>query len=285
MKIDSRISTKLGSLDQAPEPFLRALSDELPAEKPIRSLIHAPAISTAEIRSPTTVLAVTEDNWLVASENEDGSISVDKCSLADTLFLELMSTLLWGRLKIDYASVGSSYAATVQFHTLGEELYREAIRCMLDGINRVTVPAAEESRDAAALVQTWPPHFRNEVQRYRSGGQRLLAAVQWPAIIAGFRRELAPAGALLVTECDLVLMTEDKAPSSMQAAAQKFGGTTTYFPLRRMVDYHVGHQERFSILALEVHARHGGEKLEIIFPSGHEKSVRKAMEQAGVEHR
>jgi hypothetical protein len=285
MSIDSRITTKLVNVHEAPEPFSHALTDDLPVEKPVRLLIHAPALSMAEVRSPTTVLGVIEDCWVVAFENEDGSVSVDKCSFTDTLFLELTSTLLWGRLKIDYASVGRSYAATVQFNTLGEELYRQAIGCILDGINQVSAPAVEECGEAAAVVEGWPPHFRNEVQRYRLGGQRLLAAVQWPAIIGGFRRELAPAGALLVTERELVLMAEDKAPYLMKAAAPKFGGTITYFPLVRLADFHLAHQERLSILALEVHSRHGGEMLEIIFPSGHEKSVRKAMEEVHVAAR
>jgi hypothetical protein len=42
----------------------------------------------------------------------------------------------------------------------------------------------------------------------------------------------------------------------------------------------VSHQERFSVLALGAHARHGDEKLEVLFPSGHEKAVTKALEQA-----
>jgi hypothetical protein len=37
-------------------------------------------------------------------------------------------------LRIDYAAVGTSHAATIQFNTPAEEPYREAIRCVLDGI-------------------------------------------------------------------------------------------------------------------------------------------------------
>src|SRR3981081_3035669 len=111
MSIDSRITTKLVNVNEAPEPFSNALKDDLPSEKPVRLLIHAPALSIAEVRSPTTVFGVIEDCWVVAFENEDGSVSVDKCAFTDTLFLELTSTLLWGRLKIHYASVGRSYAA------------------------------------------------------------------------------------------------------------------------------------------------------------------------------
>ena len=82
-----------------------------------------------------------------------------------------------------------------------------------------------------------------------------------------------------MTKRELVLIAEDTASSSIKVAAPKSGGTITYFLLVRLVDFHVAHQERFSIFSFEVHARHGGEKLEIIFPSGHEKSVSKAMQQ------
>jgi hypothetical protein len=41
----------------------------------------------------------------------------------------------------------------------------------------------------------------------------------------------------------------------------------------------VSHQENFGVLALQAHSAHGGEKLEIMFPSDDEMAVSKAMEQ------
>jgi hypothetical protein len=41
----------------------------------------------------------------------------------------------------------------------------------------------------------------------------------------------------------------------------------------------VSHRESFGVLALQVHAAHGGEKLEVTFPSDHEMAVTKAMKQ------
>jgi hypothetical protein len=68
--------------------------------------------------------------------------------------------------------------------------------------------------------------FRNEVLHYLPKGQRLLAATQWPAILGGFRRELAPAGALLVTERELVLIADEKAPDWYHGEREKYGGIT-----------------------------------------------------------
>ena len=48
----------------------------------------------------------------------------------------------------------------------------------------------------------------------------------------------------------------------------------------RLEDFYVGHQERFGVLELRVHARHGGEKLEITFPADRESAVSIAMQQA-----
>ena len=47
----------------------------------------------------------------------------------------------------------------------------------------------------------------------------------------------------------------------------------------RLKDFHVSHQENFGVLALQVQAAHGGDKLEFIFPSDNEKAVSQAMDQ------
>jgi hypothetical protein len=168
----------------------------------------------------------------------------------------------------------------VTFETVGEEFYRDAIDLMLKGIDPTLSAPAENDQDAALISEAWPMKFRTEAQRYRPKGQRLLAAIQWPAIFCGFQRELCPAGALLVTKREIVLISEEKtSPRQHSGDLHSFGGIITYFPVVRLADFYVGHQERFGVLALQVHASHGGEKLEIIFPSNDERAVAKAMEQ------
>lgn len=282
MDIDTRFPTKLDSISDAPHPLRTALVDNFPLNESVRLLVHAPA-STGDEKTPATVLAVTNNGWLVASETEDGGVSVEKSNFSDTLFFELTSILLLGQLKIYFAAVGTAYSSIIRFDTVGEELYREAIDLMLNGIDQTPAPAADNDRDAALISEDWPIQFRNEAQRYWPKGQRLLAATQWPAVIGGFQRELSPAGALLVTKRELVLISEEKAsPRKHAGDLHKFGGIITYFPLGRLEDLHVSHHEPFSVLALQVHATHGGEKLEITFPSDHEKTVSKAMEQVFV---
>jgi len=280
MKIDSRFPTKLDAIQDAPEPLRSALVDNFPSPESIRFLVHAPAFQSAGERSPATALAVTDDGWFVASETEDGGVSVQKSNFSETLFLELTSILLWGELKINFAAVGTMYSAILRFDTVGENLYRDAIDLVLNGIDENPATAADNERDRAPIPEAWPVHFRNEAQRYRPKGQRLLAVTQWPAVISGFQRELSPAGALLVTEREVVLISEEKASPRQHAGdLHRFGGIITYFPIAQLKDFQLSHHERFEILALQVHATHGGEKLEVIFPADYEKVVSEAMEQ------
>jgi hypothetical protein len=246
----------------------------------VRLLVHAPAFSSADEKSPATLLAITSNGWLVVTETENGGSTAEKSNFSDTLFLELTSALLLGQLKIYFAAVGTSYSATIKFDTVGEAFYREAIGLLLAGIDPALANAVDKDRNETLLFEAWPLKFRDEAKRYSPKGQRLLTALQWPAISDGFQRELAPAGALLITERELVLISEEKSsPRKLVGDLHEFGGIITFFPRVRLADFHVSHHERFGVLALQVHSAHGGEKLEFIFPSADEKAVSKALER------
>jgi hypothetical protein len=156
------------------------------------------------------------------------------------------------------------------------------------------------------MFEAWPRKFRNEAQRYWPRGHRLLAAVQWPVD----QRQLAPAGALLITERELVLISEGKKSSAELSAGAssaeepketpsspespktvnptetpsapgnvyEFAETITFVPRIRLADFQVSHQQS-GVLTLQLRASQGEEKLEITFPSDHEDAVRKGMEQ------
>ena len=279
MEINTRFPAKLDAITDAPEPFRSTLKKRLGSDKRIRLLVHAPSFSTAREKFPATLLAVTEEGWLVASDCEENGTSISTSIFSETLFLELTSILLFGQFKSYFAMFGTSFCATANFNTVGEQYYREAIQLILNGIDGVDNIETEKNREATELFDDWPCRFRMEAERYWPRGQRLLAAVQWPAVVGGFRRELSAAGALLVTERELVVISEQKhSPRRLSGDYHEFGGLVTYFPLMRLADFKIRTQEYFSVLALEVHAAHGGESLEILFPSGFERHVAKAME-------
>jgi hypothetical protein len=290
MDIDINFPTKLASVDDVPEPFLGTLKDRISSKERVQSLIYSPVFSTLEnlppgstpvtpgqILAPASVLAVLDNRWLVATEEEDG-IKVEEATFFDTLFLELTSILLSGELRIYFAAVGTYYAATLPFNTVGEEVYREAIGLILDGIDQKK-STAYDGNDS--ILRTWPLKFRLEAERYRPKGQCLTTATRWTCLKGELDDTLCPSGALLITERELVFISEQKAfPRQHVGDLHKFGGIITYFPLIRLSDFHINHHGHFGVLALLVHAAHGSEKLEIVFPSDREKAVQKTMQFA-----
>lgn len=279
MDIDARFPTKLETIFDAPEPFRTVLLNNIPPGETIRLLVHSPRFSTVNINSPATILTVTDSGWLVAIETEDGGARVEKSDFEETLFIEFASILISGQFTIHFASVGTSYSVTIKFDTVWEEYYLEAIDLILNGIDQISSSESREVRDAALLSDAWPFKLRADVERYRPKGQPLLAAIQWASVVGRFQQELSPAGALLVTTRELILISEEKTfPLQPSANPYKSGRIVTYFPLTRLADFHIGHQERFGVLALQVYAMRGEEKLEFVFPSDCEQAVSKAME-------
>jgi hypothetical protein len=286
MEIDTRFPTKLSTASDAPEPLRSALVASLATGEPTRLLVHAPAFATGDEKTPATVLAVTNNGWLLASETEGGGAAVEKSDFSETLYLELKSILLLGQLRICFAAVDKSYSVTIKFETVEDHFYREAIELIIAGIDPALTGAVEEGRSEDSIFEGWPMKIRNEAQRYWPRGQQFLAARQWPAVFGESQGEVAPAGALLVTERELVVISEEKeflaerppeAPSAEESKAI-FGGIITFVPRVRLKDFHVSHQEGFGVLALQVHAAHGGEELKVSFPSDDEMTVSKAME-------
>jgi hypothetical protein len=292
MEIDTQFPTKIDAVSDAPEPLRGALVKGLPAGTPVRLLVHAPAFQTGIEKSPATVLAVTNNGWLVASQTADGGAALEKSDFSDTLFIELTSILLLGQLRISFAAQKKSHSTTINFDAVGHEFYREATDLILAGIDPAITAIDEKDRSEASTFEAWPMKFRNEAQRYQPRGQRLLSAIQWPAIFGGAERRLASAGALLITARELVLISEEQksseeslpeVPSAEEPKEMPPGQETaeiiTFVPRARLANFQVSHQEYYGILALQVQSTHGEEKLEIIFPSDDENAVSKAMEQ------
>jgi hypothetical protein len=232
MEIDITFPTKLDTVFDAPEPLRSVLGGSLPPEEPARLLVHSPSFPAGEEKSPATVLAVTNHGWLVASETEDGATTLEKSDFSDTLFLKLTSILLLGQLRISFAAANASSSVTIRFEGVGDELYREAIDLMLAGIDPASTTIAEKDRNEVAMFENWPMKFRNEARRYWPKGQRLLAALRWPAICEGSQREIAPAGALLVTERELVLISDEK-----ESAAEPAESTSGKEPKERLSEH------------------------------------------------
>jgi hypothetical protein len=288
MEIDNRFPTKLSSISDAPEPLRGALVANLPSGEPTRLLIHAPAFGVGDEKTPATVLAVTSNGWLVVSETDTGTAGVEKSNFRDTLYLELKSILLWGQLRICFAAVDKSHSVAIRFETVEDECYREAIDLILAGIDPALTGAVGKGRSEESTLGTWPMKIRNEAQRYWPRGQQFVAAVHWQqATFGGDQKRLVPGGALLATERELVVIAEEEEflgerpsqVSTLEESKAIFAGVITFVPRVWIRDFHVSHRDGLAVLALQVHSAHGGEELNITFPSDDEPAVSKAMEQ------
>jgi hypothetical protein len=185
MEIDPRFPTKLSTVSDAPEPLRSALAASLPSGESTRLLVHAPAFATGDEKTPATVLAVTNNSWLVASETEGDGAAVEKSKFSDTLYLELKSILLLGQLRICFAAVDKSYSVTIRFETVEDHFYREAIDLILAGIDPALTGTVEQGQSEASMFEGWPMKIRNEAQRLLAQG----ATVSRRYSVAGcFRR-------------------------------------------------------------------------------------------------
>lgn len=284
MDIDQNFPTKLQTVDDVPEPLRRALKDRISPREQVSIIIHSPAFSAVD-DLPATVLAVQKDGWLVATE-EEGGVSMQQSTFDETLSLELSSVLLSGELKIFFVSVGRRCVATIPFNSVRDDLYREAINLILDGIDASASLGTLADDRPQPLLDAWPMKSRLEAEQYRPASQSLVTATQWNAVTSGFERNLSPAGALLVTARTLVsIVDQQPAVQGPRGCIEKFGGIVAYFPIARLSDFQISHHGRFGVLTLRLQAPHGHERLELLFPSQREKAVTKTVAWAFLNNR
>jgi hypothetical protein len=279
MRADDRFATRADTAEDTPEPFRGALLQRLSPRDRIRLLAFNPSHTSQGVRSPATLLTLTDHRWLLVADDEVGGTDVVECNFDDTLLVELTEILLYGQLKIDFVAGGTIGTCIIEFNTVTDKLYREAVHDILRGVEVGTAAEAAEEPAAFVVIETWPIMFRNAVQSTLPEGRRLVGAVQWEAVHGGFRRELSPAAALLATDHELLLISEERAWVRGPGHA-KYGHIATYFPLARLARFGLRRHERFSILDLEMHASHGGETLHILFAPEREQDVANVVESA-----
>ena len=68
MKLDSRFASKAESVADAPEPFREQLREHLKPKEEVSLLVCAPAYASLREKYPATVLAVTDQRWLIVAE-------------------------------------------------------------------------------------------------------------------------------------------------------------------------------------------------------------------------
>jgi len=273
--------TSLTRIEDSPTPFREALLQRIHENENVRHLIFSPEFGAAKFRALASLLCVTDRRWLIVLRESDGSTIVDESSFDSTLLVELTIILLYGQLKIDFVLNGEARTTALQFNAVMQHVYSEVIQDILDAIDGKEHASTSPDWSRSSIFMGWPIKFRNFSIIYMPEKSQLLDAVYWNEIRGGFSRELAPAVAMLLTDRHIVLIAEEKSSRWFHFRHHaKYGAIITYFPLNRLADFRIDPHSRFSILELQGHEGHGGEKLEILFPLEKREAVSRLMEKA-----
>jgi hypothetical protein len=268
-------------IEDVPSPFREALLAHVQPEETVQHLIFSPAFATQKFRTRASVFCVTDRRWLIVLKEEDGSATIDQASFEETLIVELTIILLYGQIKIGFVKDCAAQSIALQFNTVMNHLYLDAIQDLLDGIdgNRAVGEALEKK--SSPILKEWVLKFRNVALLYSPRGSKLVDGVYWHEIRGGFGRELAPAAALLLTDRHIIYITEEKTSSWFRSKNDsKYGEIITYFPLNRLAKSQFDVHARFNILQVEGFQVHGGEKLEMIVPLDKREAISRLMQKA-----
>jgi len=275
-----RFSSRLKTPDEAREPFGRVLQRELRAEEPAQLLIYTPSDETIKTKSPASVLALTARGWLLAAEAKDGDAMVTRSDFAHTLRVELTDILLYGALRIAFATDVGVESVTIEFNTVMQRYYDEAVQLVLDGMDGIEASPTVDHAEWEPLLEPLPLKFHNGFLRFTPRGERLLALVEWPAVFGTRRRwfqhELAPEAALALTDRELLLISEEKTWSWLRIGRpNKYGYIVTHCPLSRLEGYHVSESGPLATLDLTLRAGGAvGDTVEIALPLERKAALR-----------
>ncbi len=273
--------TSTTRIDDTPAPFRAALLQRIHENESVRHLIFSPEFGAAKFRALASLLCVTDRRWLILLRERDGSTIVDESSFDSTLLVELTIILLYGQLKMEFVLNGEARMRALQFNTVMQHVYSEAVQYILDAIDGKEHASTKLDTSRSSIFMGWPLKFRNFSIIYMPEKSQLWEGVYWNEIRGSFGREVAPAVAMLLTDRHIVIIAEEKSYRWFQFRRNvKYGAIITYFPLNRLEEFRIDPHSRFGILELQGHKGHGGEKLEIIFPLEKLEAVSRLVEKA-----
>lgn len=280
-----RFPRQLNSPKELPEPLRAALLRALAPDDSLRLLIFGPAGKILDHNHAATVLALLDSEWLwVGCEKETSVPEVVRCSYADLLLVTFTAVLLRGRLEMDYASKGRAHHVRMEFNTVMDHLYRQALQHVLDGMDAVNTTPGAEKQHPDGKLHSLPLRLQSVVRHSIPEKQVLRSLVYWPATYNRrrglLRRELSPAAALLLTNREILLVSEEKAWTRWHPEkVEKYGGTATHCPLSRLQHARISVHEPLDTLDLTIGNAKGVEKVKIEFPRGREDELREFIRQ------
>lgn len=260
-------AAKLPSIEKAPEPLRSAILAVLKPHDIIGWLTFGPTQKLVGSVSPASLLAVLEHEWIVATGADNAAPEVYRCDFANTLLVELVTILLYGRLRLDFVQNGRIVSVAVHFNTVVEELYKEAVQILLEGIAEICPEIDDDNGKTLRSLKAIPLKFQNGIIKYLPIGEPVLGYVHWSVVLNRklkiFWREIVPEGVLVLTSRQLIFISEEKVTWRSRT---KYGYVVTYFPLSRIAAIRLSAYNSFDAIDIDVCADQIGEKLKIDFP-------------------
>jgi len=286
MKYDlwDRFASRLETVQDAPEPLGSAVLAALKPIDEIRLLIFGPAYKALKKAMPSTLLAILAHEWILVTGSDEHPVDVYRCNFSDTLLVEVTHILLHGMLKIDFVAEGRAQTVAIPFNTVMEGLYQEAAQMLLDGMDQVSEITPQTSKDFNSVLEPLPMKFYNAIVEFIPMGQRALGFIHWPAVFGRklkmFRHELTPEAVLVLTDRELLFVSDEKNRSwGQNERADKYGCIATHCPLSRIASFELNDHETLDTIDVMVQTPNGGEKLKIEFPREQKKEVTSFMEK------
>jgi hypothetical protein len=263
-------AAELRSVDDAPEPLRAAMLEELNPHDVIEMLIFGPAQRTIGKASPASLLAILQHEWVIAVFGENVALQVYRCEFGDTLLVELTEVFLYGRLRLDFVKNRRVQSVAVMFNTVMADLYWKAVQILLSGASGDSHTDLTEKGGAGAALKSLPLKFHNGVLRYLPAGREVRGFVHWPPTWGRqlwiFRRELAVEGVLVLTNRELLFISEEKDWSRDKYRNLKYGYVVTYCPLARVEALRLTTSNSLGALDIDICTRQLGGRLKIEFP-------------------
>ena len=258
MSTSDQLHNHLFSVEEAPEIFRQALRERHTEEFDL--MLYSPACQSGR-RYPASILVVTRTGWLALTDDAEGHVTAHRATYTDTLLLEITLILLYGALRIDYLAEGNMRSITVEFNAVHRDDYEHVVYGILGSIGGQAGQYTSRG-ELDAQLDALPSKFHQAALHNLPLGQRLHSVLHWPASNRSQHfwssDELAPEAMLLLTDREVILISEVRAHSWLHIGqeASLYGSIVTCLPLVRLGPCRLAAktQESFSMLELELHA-------------------------------
>lgn len=274
MMPENRFSNELKNISELPEPFAKQMQQHLAPHENLNLLIFKPRETAGTETSPPKALAITSSHFIFAELPDGLSIRSVRCELSTVLLVELATLLLYGHLRIDYVERTIRHTVAMEYNSVSHELYRRAVYLILaNAFPACDILKRPEPNNAFDLVSC-PAPIRKAAEFAMLPGTPPQEGVWWSSIRSGFGHELAPAGIVLARDNRITIITlEQSGPWDRVRAEPTFGIIATYLPVDRIAKITSHRTPTLTILDLNMHARHGGEVIQLAIPPDREEAV------------